>query len=1745
MENRFSQLKVLAVLACALAVPACALAFPLRAYALPSWLICYVQDSSGNKTYYDDLQAGIDNGCGEDKVVVVIGGDGYTEYDPAVHIPAGQKVTINFNGCAFRNEWGTLFELKENSSLTLQSYSPKAVTDSDGRKFPAGVIYDSNGQYGGAISMKEGSSLTLDNMTIKESRANAVKGNPGTHGCGGAIYAEKNCTIDLKNGSQITGNTSDNYGGGIYINGENVKVTLDNSKICNNKAEQGGGVYIDGTNAVIDLKNGSSIDGNTATEAGGGIYCNVSFFTITSSEGEGRISGNRSEGSSTATTKGKQSGGGIHVDSRSGENEGLIENLTIAENYSAYDGGGLELDQRWTTVRNCIIKDNWCKYEGGGIYDCNSNNLIDGCTITGNACSVDSGGNYEGGGVFVWHSYDLKVSGKCTVKGNTRGKDSGNADDVLLRDNAGSTARAYITGSLAEGSSVGVRTGVVKADRRIAKGFSYPESRDCLFMDLADNYFVTYGTDEGGDAWQRYGTREFSLKVDGAEQGRYAGGSTVTATAEPAAGKFFVRWDTGKTEGLNPIGDYIADSNLYSSSLSFKMPQNDVNLVAVYADETTAGTLTLAAPKAGEDLPAEATFSPKASGGSPVRAVTAKISWYKTVDGGKAVAASGRAEYGATYFAEVAVDADRENELIFADKVSMTASTGSIKSAEVRADGSLLITTGAFATAKPTVTEVAGASVTVQEGSTEEELRALLPTTALARTNAGTAVELKVDTVGGDLSELIDDVTRKVIMPADGKPVTVQIPLKASSEVTIPSDKRTVAVTVTVTERSVTAPEAPTVTPGKGTYPTSAQELDEQGRLKLEAACGTPDATIRYRLCKADGEWTDSGEQAYEGPIYLEKKDNDQCLYDLEIWSVKDGVESEHVTLLYIIDDTQYVDVTVDYTDTAIEGHHGSKKSETHSVRKGKSLTVVAPDREGYVFEKWVGADNKELSTSASYTFDSVDEATTVTAVYNPVVSAVDIDIDAPEAHKALSQAAGEIRVRAGGSDEWTDITALLTNGRNNPKVSWAPGGKEAEDEDTGELVDTGEAEHMVSYTATVALEKGDNASEAKYVLPDGAAVWCKGTEIDGASAHIASAADGSRTACIAFPSTGPIENAELENLETVELSHEEAWDYQAEQDAGRDASWDLPDEVTAKSDKCGCEVALGIDWEKVTGFKKDDYGEQSLTVKGKVVYPSYVDHDGGAETVTATIRVAAAERVGSLQASIPSGTYKGTQDVAFVCETDDVTVRYTTDGSEPTEESPVYDGGWIEVAESASFKVKAFRDGWKPSETLELAYEIVHDVTFDAAGGSAVRAQEVEHGKPATRPADPVLAGCAFEGWYAEGAEDAYDFSEPVTADLELHARWSAKGEPVELHAVTFDPAGGTEVPEQHVAHGGCATRPADPELDGFEFEGWLTEDGEEYDFSAKVTSDVALHASWSRGGETVSAHTVTFDSAGGSAVGAQTVADGAKAKDPGAPALAGFVFAGWATGDGESYDFDSKVTGDLVLYARWAADGEEALAHLVVFDSAGGTAVPAQTVADGETVERPADPTRKGHEFQGWYAEDSKDAYDFGTRVTDDLILYAYWAKGDDGAVEHLVTFDSAGGTPVASQTVADGQRAEEPAAPTRSGYEFLGWTLDGSAYDFSTPVTADLELKASWKKRESKKDDTEKNDDSRGDSDSTDDQKANTIKTTAVTTVTTSADNNLAATGDRTLLIVGALVALGLLAAAVGVLAKCRNK
>ncbi len=77
-------------------------------------------------------------------------------------------------------------------------------------------------------------------------------------------------------------------------------------------------------------------------------------------------------------------------------------------------------------------------------------------------------------------------------------------------------------------------------------------------------------------------------------------------------------------------------------------------------------------------------------------------------------------------------------------------------------------------------------------------------------------------------------------------------------------------------------------------------------------------------------------------------------------------------------------------------------------------------------------------------------------------------------------------------------------------------------------------------------------------------------------------------------------------------------------------------------------------------------------------------------------------------------------------------------------------------------------------------------------------------------------------------------------------------------------------------------------------------------------------------------------------------------------------------------------------------------------------------------------------------------------------------FYANGVTPDVRHLVTFNSNGGSSVASVAVVDGQTVAEPQAPVWEGHTFQGWYTDEGctkAYDFKSVVTSDLTLFAKW--------------------------------------------------------------------------------
>ncbi len=63
------------------------------------------------------------------------------------------------------------------------------------------------------------------------------------------------------------------------------------------------------------------------------------------------------------------------------------------------------------------------------------------------------------------------------------------------------------------------------------------------------------------------------------------------------------------------------------------------------------------------------------------------------------------------------------------------------------------------------------------------------------------------------------------------------------------------------------------------------------------------------------------------------------------------------------------------------------------------------------------------------------------------------------------------------------------------------------------------------------------------------------------------------------------------------------------------------------------------------------------------------------------------------------------------------------------------------------------------------------------------------------------------------------------------------------------------------------------------------------------------------------------------------------------------------------------------------------------------------------------------------------------------------------------YTVSFDTDGGSVIAPVTVNAGSTVSKPTDPTKAGYTFNGWKLNGAAYNFETAVTSNIILVASW--------------------------------------------------------------------------------
>ena len=351
--------------------------------------------------------------------------------------------------------------------------------------------------------------------------------------------------------------------------------------------------------------------------------------------------------------------------------------------------------------------------------------------------------------------------------------------------------------------------------------------------------------------------------------------------------------------------------------------------------------------------------------------------------------------------------------------------------------------------------------------------------------------------------------------------------------------------------------------------------------------------------------------------------------------------------------------------------------------------------------------------------------------------------------------------------------------------------------------------------------------------------------------------------------------------------------------------------------------------------------------------------------------------------------------------------------------------------------------DGCVAAETVEgttftAVYDAEYLVTWQDEKGAVISSEFVASGKTPVAPDAPDKEGYTFKGWNSEIVA-VTNQPQTYTAVYEIHK-----------YTVTWvnDDDKVLET-DENVAYGTI------PTYDGPTPVAQNTEAGKTYTFIGwtpvvgAANKDVTYTATYSNA---TTIYTVAFDANGGSPVADATVGHGETITANTTTTREGYRFNGWYL-DGEAFNLATPITGNITLKADWVKQ------VTVTFDSG----VAAQTMDVNSTATEPTDPKRDGFVFDGWYNDNTK--YAFETPVTEDITLTAKWLE------EFTVTFNSNGGTAVESQTIVEGQKATEPAAPTKSGYDFKGWYVGNAEYNFDTVVNGNVTLTAKWEKTPAK--------------------------------------------------------------------------
>ncbi len=277
-----------------------------------------------------------------------------------------------------------------------------------------------------------------------------------------------------------------------------------------------------------------------------------------------------------------------------------------------------------------------------------------------------------------------------------------------------------------------------------------------------------------------------------------------------------------------------------------------------------------------------------------------------------------------------------------------------------------------------------------------------------------------------------------------------------------------------------------------------------------------------------------------------------------------------------------------------------------------------------------------------------------------------------------------------------------------------------------------------------------------------------------------------------------------------------------------------------------------------------------------------------------------------------------------------------------------------------------------------------------------------------------------------------------------------------------TFDANGGKFADDStskdvETAKGTAPVAPAAPQREGYTFIGWTPAVG-------TISANTTYTAVWN-----VDPALVIYLDYDGTEIERFTQAYGEEIEAPADPEREGYTFTGWAYVDSDDLEYtgDTVPAGGLTATAQYTVN-----TYKITYDVAGGTYTDAtftgvaENIAFGANIPAVPAATREGYKAPPtWtYADEDGVAYTGTTMPAFDLVATAEWEKD-----QFTVSFESNGGTAVASITDDFEASIAKPQDPTKAGQSFAGWYYDENLqnavqWPLSMPAE-DITLYAKW--------------------------------------------------------------------------------